>query len=117
MRIMIVDDHSGFRQVVRTMIQSTGAEIVECANGSEAVEQYPLCRPDLVLMDIEMRGLDGLQATGKIKTSFPAARIVMLTQYDDPELRQAARKAGAAGYLLKDDLSQLIALIHESLEC
>lgn len=116
MKIMIVDDHSGFRQVVRTMIQSTGAEIVECEDGAQALKQYPSCRPDLVLMDIEMRGLDGLQATARIKASFPTARILMLTQYDDPELRVAARKAGATGYLLKDNLSQLPANIQEILD-
>ncbi len=111
MKIMIVDDHAGFRRVVCTMIRGTGAEVVECEDGAQAEKQYRLCRPDLVLMDIEMQGLDGLQATARIRSSFPAARILMLTQYDDPELREAARRVGAAGYLLKDDLSQLPTLI------
>ncbi len=116
MKIMIVDDHSGFRRVVRTMIQGTGAEIVECEDGAKAVEQYPLCRPDLVLMDLEMQGLDGLQATARIKSSFPGARILMLTQYDDPELRKAAEKAGACGYVLKEGLPQLPSLLRSILE-
>ncbi len=108
---MIVDDHGGFRQVLRSIIQSTGAEMLECVDGAQAVEQYPLCRPDLVLMDIEMPRLDGLKATARILAAFPAARIFMLTQYNDPDLHEAARKAGACGYLLKEDLSQLQALI------
>ncbi len=111
MKIMIVDDHPGFRRVVRTMLQSTGAEIVECEDGSRAVAQYALCQPDLVFMDIAMEEMDGLEATARIKSAFPTARIVMLTEYNDPELHEAARKAGACGYVLKEDLSQLLTLV------
>ncbi len=111
MKIMLVDDHPAFRQVVKTLLQGTGAEFAECEDGSEAVREYPRFRPDLVLMDIAMKGLDGLKATRQIKTSFPAARVFMLTQYDDADLRLAAEQAGAAGYLLKDDLSQLQLLL------
>lgn len=108
---MIADDHAAFRQVVKALLSATPAEFVECENGLEAVAQYPRFRPDLVLMDIAMQNLDGLAATAQIKARFPAARIFMLTQYDDPDLRAAARRAGACGYLLKDDLSQLPALL------
>ncbi len=111
MKIMIVDDHPGFRQVVRTLIGTAGAQFLECSDGSEAVNEYPRFRPDIVLMDIAMRGLDGLNATAQIKASFPGAHVFILTQYDDPDLRLAASEAGAAGYLLKDDLAQLQLLL------
>ncbi len=104
---MLVDDHAGFRQVVQNLLQAAGVEWAECEDGAEAVREYPRVRPDVVLMDIAMKGLDGLQATRQIRRAFPEARVIMLTQYDDPDLRLAAKEAGAVGYLLKDDLSQL----------
>jgi DNA-binding NarL/FixJ family response regulator len=111
MKILIVDDHAAFRQVVKNLVQAAGAECLECENGVQAVAQYPQFRPDLVLMDIAMKGLDGLSATAEIAARFLDARVVMLTEYDDPDLRAAAREAGARGYLLKEDLSQLQALL------
>ncbi len=108
---MLVDDHAGFRQVVKALLQDAGAEFIECGSGREAVRDYVRMQPDLVLMDIAMKDVDGLTATAQIKSAAPTARIVMLTQYDDPELRTAAERAGAAGYLLKDDLSQVQRLV------
>ena len=111
MKIMVVDDHAAFRRVVVMQLQTVGAEIVECGDGQEAVAQYPQFLPDIVLMDIAMKGLDGLGATAQIKARFPGARIFMLTEYDDADLREAALRAGACGYLLKENLSQLQALL------
>ena len=115
MRIMLVDDHPAFRQVVKMHLQTAGAEFLECENGQEGVARYSNFQPEVVLMDVAMAGLDGLSATAQIKARFPDARIIMLTQYDDPDLREAARKAGASDYVLKEDLSQLQALLHSSL--
>lgn len=112
---MIVDDHEAFRQVIKAQLQTIGAECVECVDGRDALAQYPGCQPDVVLMDISMKGLDGLSATAQITARFPAARIVMLTEYDDDDLRQAAQEAGALGYLLKDDLSRLPAVLEQAL--
>jgi DNA-binding NarL/FixJ family response regulator len=104
---MIVDDHTAFRGVIRTILQHSGWQCIECQDGSEAVEQYANSMPDLVLMDISMEGLDGLQATAQIKACFPAAKIMILTQHDDSHLRSAAEQVGACGYLLKEDLLAL----------
>jgi CheY-like chemotaxis protein len=108
---MIVDDHAAFRQVVKAQLQTIGVECVECKDGRDALVQYPLVRPDLVLMDIAMKELDGLGATVQLKASYAGARVCMLTEYDDPDLREAAKRAGASAYLLKEDLSQLPALL------
>ena len=86
---------------------------MECQDGQEAVELFPRLRPDLVLMDIAMKGLDGLSATAQIKARFPAARIIMLTEFDDPDLREAAQRAGVCGYVLKEHLSQLLDLLED----
>ena len=111
---MIVDDHAAFRQVVKAQLQTVGAEWVECKDGQAAVVQYSEFRPDFVLMDIAMKGLDGLNATAQITARFPDARIFMLTEYDDPDLREAAQHAGACGYVLKENLSILPALLQST---
>jgi DNA-binding NarL/FixJ family response regulator len=104
---MIVDDHTAFRGVIRTILQNAGWQCIECQDGLEALERYASSMPDLVIMDICMEGLDGLQATAQIKASFPGARIMILTQHDDSHLRLAAEQAGACGYILKEDLLAL----------
>ena len=108
---MLVDDHPEFREVVKALLQASAVEFEECGDGDDAVRDYPRVRPDIVLMDIAMKGMDGLKATAQIKAAWPDARVFMLTQYDDPDLRSAAERAGAAGYLLKEDLSQLQRLV------
>lgn len=101
MKIMIVDDHVGFRQVVSTLLRKEGAGCAKCADGQEAV-----VRPDLVLMDIAMERLCGLQATAQSKSRFPAAGIFILTLYGGADLRDEAKLVGACGYLLEEDLTQ-----------
>ncbi len=108
---MLVDDHAAFRQVVKTVLQPLGAQFVECQDGQEAVAAYPQLQPDVVLMDIAMKGTNGLTATAQIVGRFPDARIVILTQYDECELRSAAEQAGACGFLVKDDLAQVRTLL------
>jgi CheY-like chemotaxis protein len=104
LKIMVVDDHAAFRSVVRAMLGIDGWDFIECQDGQEAVDRYPATRPDLVLMDIAMAGLDGLRATAQIKRRFPAARILILTEHDDPLFRAAAQQAGACGFLPKENL-------------
>jgi len=111
LKLMIVDDHAAFRQVVKSLLQPLTADWVECEDGQEAVDRYPQAQPDLVLMDIEMKPLDGLQACARVKARFPDARIIILTQYDDADLHAAAAKAGACGYVLKENLPQVRELI------
>jgi DNA-binding NarL/FixJ family response regulator len=108
---MIVDDHAAIRGLLRTLLQTPDTTFAECEDGQTAINLYPEFRPDLVLMDIAMKGLDGVSTTTRIKAQFPDARIWIVTGYDDQDLREAAQKAGACGYLLKDDLSQLRALV------
>jgi CheY-like chemotaxis protein len=111
LRILVVDDHVAFRHVVRTMLETAAWECIECGDGRDAVGLFAQTQPDLVLMDIAMEHLDGLRATAQIKARFPAARIIILTQYDETDLRSAADEAGACGYLLKENLLGLDTLI------
>lgn len=82
-------------------------EFEECADGADALDCYEKTRPDWVLMDWEMRRMDGLTAIKQIIKKYPQARILMVTQYDDEQLKEAAINAGARGFVLKENLMDL----------
>jgi DNA-binding NarL/FixJ family response regulator len=113
-RILVCDDHPMFRAGVRAMLWSTpGLTIVgEAGDGESAVEMARRLRPDIVLMDLNMPGCNGVEATRRILESQPQARVLMLSMFDDEEVVAACLEAGACGYLRKDtDLSQLLTAI------
>lgn len=111
MLVQIVDDSPIMRETIKAFFADAPVDFCECADGSEALMMFAARAPDWVLMDIKMKGMDGLVATRAIKRSFPFARIVIVTNYDDDTLREEARQAGAVEYILKDDLSPLQELI------
>lgn len=102
-RVLVVDDHALFRKGVTGLLRgSEGFTVVgEAQDGREAVAKTQALTPDVVLMDIYMRGMDGLEATRRIRAAMPSARIVMLTVSEDDRSLFDALKAGAQGYLLK----------------
>lgn len=103
MRVLLADDHALFRAGIRSLLSAWGIEVVgEASDGREALEQTRRLRPDLVLMDIRMRGCNGLEATRLIKADIPETRIVIVTVSDDDEDLFEAIKSGAEGYLLKN---------------
>src|SRR5690349_1889527 len=108
-RILLCEDQTLMRQGLRTILElEPGIEVVgEAADGEEAVECYNRLHsqgngPDIVLMDIQMPRLSGVQAAAVLTTSDPAARIIILTTFDYEDYVFEAIKAGAMGYLLKD---------------
>lgn len=107
-RILIADDHAVVREGLRTLISRTpGMELVgEATNGFEAISQGEALQPDVVLLDMVMPRLTGLEAIPKLKQVTPQVRILVLTSFDDDERVFAAVKAGALGYLLKDSSPQ-----------
>ena len=111
MKIMIVDDSERMRQMIRTFIADISSDIVECEDGSEALEAYRMHRPDVVLMDLKMARMDGLAATSQILESFPHTRIVIVSQWDDAPFREAARRAGAETIVSKSDLLPLRSIL------
>ena len=103
-RILIVDDHLVVRMGLRSMIDSQPdmKVVAEAANGNEAVQAYREHRPDIVLLDLRMPQLNGVEATVAIRRQFPEAFIIVLTTYDGDENIYRALRAGAHAYLLKD---------------
>lgn len=103
MRVLIVDDHALFRSGLASLLTANSIEVVgEASNGLEGVEKTRQLRPDLVLMDVKMAGLGGIQATRLINAEMPQTKIVMVTAFDDDEDLFEAMKSGAAGYILKN---------------
>lgn len=113
-RVFICEDHTLFREGVRAVLRShPSLEVVgEAGNGQEAVARVGELRPQVVLMDLQMPGLHGLEATRRIVQSGVGARVLVLTLYDDEEIVARCLDAGAAGYVLKDGTAgELIAAI------
>jgi CheY-like chemotaxis protein len=107
MRVMIVDDSTQVRRMIKSFLGDLVTEFVECADGSEAVSAFAAHQPDLVLMDYEMTRMNGFDATKEIKRQFPAARVVIVSQWDSPALREAAEASGADAYVNKKSLLPL----------
>lgn len=107
MKILIVDNNCKMREMIRTFLQDLTEDFRECEDGSQALSVYRKFHPDWVLMDWEMEKMDGISATKQLTKCFPKANILIITQFDDVELKSAAREAGAKGFVLKDDLQSL----------
>ncbi len=111
MSLMIVEDNEPMRRMIRLIVADLAERIDECGDGAEAYACYADQRHDWVLMDIRMGGVDGIEATRRIVSDHPGAKVVIVTDYDDAELRTAAAEAGACGYVLKEDLLRLRQLL------
>ena len=108
---MIVDDNQQMRRTIKSIVGDLVEEIYECEDGGPAIALYARHRPDWVLMDLRMKEMDGLEAASRIVAAFPEARIVIVTDYDDSELREAAHRAGARHYINKRRLFDLRLLL------
>jgi DNA-binding NarL/FixJ family response regulator len=104
-RVLVVDDQAPFRVAARAVVRATaGFEVVgEAKSGEEAVEQVVEVSPNLVLMDINMDGIGGIEATRRITEQQPEVRVVLLSTYDAEDLPDDARRCGAAAYVHKEE--------------
>lgn len=113
-RVLLVEDHGLVRAGIRALLRSfEGIDVVaEVSNGRDALQLVKDHQPDVVLMDVSMPGLNGLQATARITKESPTARVLMLSIHANEEYVRQALEAGAAGYLLKGaDVSELVVAI------
>jgi DNA-binding NarL/FixJ family response regulator len=113
-RILLVDDQRLLREGLHILLELEPDLVIagEADDGEAALEAYAELRPDVVLMDVRMPGMDGVEATWRLRERWPKARIVILTTFDDDEYVFEGLRAGAMGYLLKDvsghDLAQAV---------
>jgi two-component system, chemotaxis family, chemotaxis protein CheY len=111
LKLLIVDDNLRMRSIVRNILEDVFDTVHEIDDGEQALEIYKNVLPDWVIMDIKMNTIDGITATQNIKAIYPNARIIILTNFPDRELKDAAIKAGANDYVLKDNLMELRTII------
>lgn len=111
LKILIADDDPRMRQMVRQVVTHLASAVCEAGDGGEAIAVCATERPDWVLMDLRMKPIDGLRATAAIKARFPETRIVIVSQYDDAELRAESARVGACAYVLKENLHELPAIL------
>jgi two-component system, NarL family, nitrate/nitrite response regulator NarL len=114
-RLMLVDDHPLVRDGLRARLEAApGLRVVAEADSADAaVELAPRAAPDLVLMDIGLRGANGIEATRRLRALLPALRVVVLSMHDNAEYVREALRAGAGGYVLKDSpAEEIVEAIH-----
>lgn len=111
MRVMIVDDSSEMRQLIRLTLRPLTADVVECSDGDEVVDAYTRHLPDWTVMDFRMRRVDGLTAIRELRRRWPSSRVLLLTAFESRAIQQSALLLGAACCLSKDDLSTLPSLL------
>ena len=109
-RLMLADDHRMLREGLSRSMREEGFDVVaEARNGAEAVQLATQVKPEVILMDVTMPELDGVEACRQIREAMPGARVVMLTMHADQDVLANAIRAGASGYLVKDCATNEIA--------
>jgi DNA-binding NarL/FixJ family response regulator len=112
-RILIVEDNALFLQFLKETLRSRfpSIDILEAANGEEAMQKIKTLPPDAIFMDLRLPGENGLELTKKIKAKYPDIIVVIITNYDLPEYREAAYQCGADHFLSKDSFLRMLKTI------
>lgn len=113
MNLLIVEDNVKMRRMIRRIVADLAERIDECADGEAALSLYEAGKPDFVLMDIQMKNTNGITATRRICERFPDARVIIVTNYTDPAFRESAHRAGAYGYILKENLLEVRQILEQ----
>lgn len=114
-KVLLVEDNPAMRALIRSLVEQITPVVHECGDGQSALRAYVGIKPDCVLMDIKMAGMDGIAATRRLRFVDPAAKVIIVTGHGGKEFRMAAEAAGACGFLLKEDLLELPSLLRSVL--
>lgn len=107
MKFIIIDDNSNMRSIIQQTVCTEKDSVIEFNDGEEALAAYIEHQPDYMLMDIQMQNMDGLTTTRNIIERYPTARIIIITDYDTPSFKLAAKKAGALALVSKENLLKI----------
>lgn len=111
--LLIVEDNVRMRNLIKDLFSNSFENIYECSDGSEALLAYTNVRPDWVFMDLKMEVQDGITATREIMKYFPDAKILIVTDFDDEELKFLTVQSGAIDYILKENLEDIFNIINK----
>jgi CheY-like chemotaxis protein len=114
MKLLLVDDNDRIRKMMRSIYSPHFDEVIECSDGTDAVIAFNKNLPDWVVMDIKMAAMDGIEATAKIISSQPDAKIIIVSQYKDETTIDAAKRAGAVEFVSKENLYKVIEVIKKN---
>jgi len=111
MSLLIIEDNKQMRRMLKSAVADLASAVYECVDGVEGLAAFAVHQPDCVLMDIALNKMDGITATKEIKRAYPEAKIIIVSNYDSADLREAAQQAGACGYVLKENLLEVRQLL------
>jgi len=112
-RVLIVDDNPCVRATIRDVLDGLPLRYQECGDGAEVLACFDAFAPDWVLMDIRMPVVDGISATAALRAAHPHARVIVVSDHDQDDVRRAAARAGAVAYVAKRNLLELRRLLGE----
>lgn len=112
LKLLIVEDNPAMRGLIKQIAGQLSDQIFECEDGDEALNMFQNHHPGWVIMDVEMKRMDGLEATEQLTDHYPLVKVIIVTKHTDLQTRRAAREAGAYAFLAKDDLLSLRKIIH-----
>jgi len=114
--ILVVDDSGLARRMVRSILEPAGYEVVEAEDGMSALERYFVAKPDLVLLDLVMKGMYGLDVLTKLREMDPSARVIVVSADVQTSSHEMVEQAGAAGFLMKPiDSDEVLAIVQSTL--
>ena len=116
-KVLVVDDSGLARRRVRSILEAEGYEVIEAEDGMSALERYFVAKPDLVMLDLVMKGMYGLDVLTKLREMDPAARVIVISADVQESSHEMVQQAGAAGFLMKPiDTEQVLSLVRSTLE-
>jgi CheY-like chemotaxis protein len=111
--VLVVDENVKMRSMITEIIKIKTKNVVECTKGIDALEEYKVYNPNWIVIDAKMKRMDGLTATELVHQYFPTAKVMIVSQDDSPEIRHAAHHAGAAAFVPKENLLEIINTLNQ----